>query len=405
MERELNMYASWPQGLAILLQAGYKPEHNSLRAAIKCQCVESFKLFHSTGLCSVNRDDLAASAECLMLSQVIDCLVSERKHIQTLAETYLPSKQLARLALKPGSLLGGYQAFHACGMLRARDIDVKCIMHYPWLMYDTFGEDIELAEVLWNVGFRDVDEAGDDGLTTLMRRSKGGRNLNPLKFYNWLVRKGADLHFESPSGIPALHYLARSIGRSLLKDAEVVQENIRDPEIIQLLETILLDPIQDRDYTCACAVGGHCAASIYAYEVCHGVAVLNMGIIKAISRTEIQDILQIFEPHPAAFIRSLTFEALGIPHTCNHSFSSVHLEETLDLEEIQEIQDEWKDSIGLLEELLDEFIADIDSSDMPFSQFIQELWTKRIENALVTTPSSDEICQMREIGVVLEEIQ
>ncbi|KAJ5709539.1 hypothetical protein N7493_009830 [Penicillium malachiteum] len=238
------MYASWPQGLAILLQADYKPTHNSLKATINSQCAESLNLFHSTGLCSVSRDEIELSAASPILSQVIiKFLVSERKHIQSLAETYLPSDQLTQLALKPGSLFGGYQAFHACEMLKTRDIDVKWAMCYPWLMYSSV-EDIELAEVLWNAGFRDVDEVREDGLTTLMQRERGSRNLNSLRFSNWLVRKGADLYRESPSGIPALHYLAYGIGRSELYDAEMVQKNLRDPEILQLLETILLDPFR-----------------------------------------------------------------------------------------------------------------------------------------------------------------
>ncbi|KAJ5709538.1 hypothetical protein N7493_009829 [Penicillium malachiteum] len=128
-----------------------------------------------------------------------------------------------------------------------------------------------------------------------------------------------------------------------------------------------------------------------------------MGHIKQILRPENRAILQIFAPRSAAFLRSLTFEALDIPHTCSHNILTWSPD--YDQKELQEIQDEWKDLIDLLEDLLDEFLAAILSSDMPFSQFVQEVWTKRMEGVLATSLGSDEVCQMREIGVVLEEIE
>ena len=97
-------------------------------------------------------------------------------------------------------------------------------------VYHVMNLTVDIAEKLWQNGFRDIDVADVEGMTPLMRCQNLHLN-DAIEVSSWLIVKGAKLQrpqyvplgytadptsifMESPSGIRALHYVAYNIGSS-----------------------------------------------------------------------------------------------------------------------------------------------------------------------------------------------
>ena len=98
----------------------------------------------------------------------------------------------------------------------------------------------------------------------------------------------------------------------------------------------------------------------------------------------------------------MTFEALGLTHTCHREFWQGG---TPSEEEIWEIQSEERFMIQQLESLLAEFDAKLLEVGGTLASFLNEHWKPRMEGVLKAKDEvldEEERRKMREIGVVLE---
>ncbi|GLI75175.1 hypothetical protein PoHVEF18_003428 [Penicillium ochrochloron] len=148
---------------------------------------------------------------------------------------------------------------------------------------------------------------------------------------------------------------------------------------------------------------------------------------KMMESTNNWKLISLLEEDPAllaAFeiIRFFTFEALQIPHTCRHPVQclstedgdcdySPHLEpcyhwEPKDWEEIDEMQDEWRELISVHGDLVARFQIMYETSDLLLCEFLDTIWReemlKRSEND--DPLSQEEISRVRELGVILHEV-
>lgn len=105
-----------------------------------------------------------------------------------------------------------------------------------------------------------------------------------------------------------------------------------------------------------------------------------------------------------AVLRILTFEDLGISHTC-HEVAVIRYESgepPYPEEEINEIHDEEEELIASLELLCDEFEAAYASSEDPsFYNFYKGYWTNRMKE-VKEERDPDYVKDIEEIGVVVE---
>lgn len=289
---------------------------------------------------------------------------------------------------------------------------------------------VEIAEKLWQQGFRDIDIPDKYGLTPLMRnRHKQLAEQVDLCF--WLIQKGAKLHrpqhrpldydadptfnaVEFPPVTRALHYVATNVGTSLYFStyAELLGDTERSLEnqLSQLSKgtrlfpkTILFDVSQD-DCICACSSRG-CLAStmmlkrfndwVYQFETRRDVLIsatkqliILIGLINLCPDWLVKEI-----------IRYHTFEELELRHTCCHWNVSDCLIK-LDPEEQAEIRDEDHEKIELLEDLLLEFEEQRRGQDV--LSFLEGYWATRMDQVHQDQDCVDEEA-LREIGVVLQK--
>jgi hypothetical protein len=105
---------------------------------------------------------------------------------------------------------------------------------------------------------------------------------------------------------------------------------------------------------------------------------------------------KIFAEQAPAVFRFLTFQALEIIHTCDHSGNN-------DPDEIRELESEQEDMLMELEQLLLEFNSIYEALDVSFLDFLGGYWLERMEEVLLTEqlPNQEKISQMREMGVIV----
>lgn len=113
---------------------------------------------------------------------------------------------------------------------------------------------------------------------------------------------------------------------------------------------------------------------------------------------------------PAEVIRTMTFEWLGLTHTCHIDPSAECYQAhpgrpQLPDEEILEIQDEEKHLIQQLEDLVAEFEAKYIELGGTLVSFLENYWRLRMQEVLKdgATRYAEVEAGMRELGIVLEE--
>lgn len=266
-----------------------------------------------------------------------------------------------------------------------------------------------MADLLWHGGYRDVDEMDSEGCTSLMFSQT-------LGFTDWLISHGSDIH-RRVCGIPALHLMADNVHLNIWPVSN------SDKGILPTFRLLLQDKAQDH-CDCPCSSAGCLAITRFLHNaLTRDYPTRPSHIFDMIHLlVELISLLEEDSPPHAAFeiIRFFTFEALQIPHTCDHPVQCLstrdgdcdyafHLEpcyhwEPKDWEEIDEMQDEWREFISVLEELVARFQIMYETSDLPMCEFLDTIWRgemlKVSENH--DSPSQEEISRVRELGVILD---
>jgi hypothetical protein len=339
----------------------------------------------------------------------VAALADRRRQLQALVETHLPEEVLLELGISPGTLMSR-QAYKACQLLKASSIDVDGIVEIgSWSVYDYIGINLKCANLLWDSGFRDVDEI-DDNTSCMMRLWTPPCRLDVfLEKANWLINKGASLTHKRDS-CTALHYLGHDVGEllHLLDDFEDFASQMQElsQESIQLMFTIFMDQSQD-DCCCPCSSNG-----------CSGLTAFLRGMFPTWPDKDLDELITrvaiVIEtlasshvlPNQERFIdliapcvlRFVTFRRLDISHTCIHDHYGGY-----DEEEIEEIQDEERSSILELEGRLAEFVQALEDSSLSFPDFLTGYWRARMSevDSMSEVRSAEETLSILEAGVIL----
>ncbi|KAM0794384.1 hypothetical protein BDR22DRAFT_875771 [Usnea florida] len=292
---------------------------------------------------------------------------------------------------------------------------------------------VEVAEKLWENGFRDIDVPDDDGLTPLASCKHSG-TFEVIELYSWLIQKGANLYrpqhrlnspepavdpTELPQTTRALHYVAANIAEgtfgmvafhgSRLKLMEYWLSR-ESKDVVLLLATVFSDGSSD-DCICACSSRG-CLASTLMLKIFEKRALSsphNVDMRDCLARS-IECLMIFVGPQNSSWdwlakeiIRFRTFHELELRHTCcwfsdfGRNMRLVKFEE----EERVEIQDEDKEKIELLENLLLEFEEHRGTQDL--ISFLEGYWAVRMDEVLEELNCGVDEEGLRGMGVVLEE--
>ncbi|KAL8938344.1 MAG: hypothetical protein Q9216_003945 [Gyalolechia sp. 2 TL-2023] len=297
------------------------------------------------------------------------------------------------------------------------------VYHCPYL-------NVEIADELWNAGFRDVDMPDEYGRTPLMilrpwwlEKSQSLREY--LDCASWLHQKGASLHrpcdftFEKGSNNIGdiatrskrygIHYAAATLGSILYyvniyltTRANTITRESLSLDIQQFLRKLPLDDSLD-DCICVCSEHGclpitNCLkkyslflyydprGSFSAYIFCRLLEVIPAeGFPNDVSRE---------------LVRLATFQKLGLRHTCCKFDPAFNHFVTIEPKETDEIRDEDHEGIQLLESLLEEFEEKRGNEDI--KSFLNGYWATRMEEVLEGRDKEMvDRAAMREVGVIM----
>lgn len=307
---------------------------------------------------------------------------------------------------------------------------------------------VEIANELWSAGFREIDTPNDFHTTPLMRINPAysTRRLNNIKdnieYAFWLCQKGASLYrpqrathhpknSKDGSNVPpfetlAIHSVAQalriSVGREVGEYWEYCVGKGRrrartllgfsfparlEPLIYDLsidcqhfLHKIMVDASPDG---CICACSRHGCLPVTLFLKRKKLRWYDPR--KEQRYTSEWRLLWLFDNVPSgqfsksvfhAIVRLMTFEKLGLRHTCCEWVNS----NSVDAEEAEEIRDEDREDIQLLESLLQKFEENYDDRDI--ITWLDEYWHAEMEEILAARDCEplDE-AGLREVGVIL----
>ncbi|KAJ5259448.1 hypothetical protein N7478_012429 [Penicillium angulare] len=378
VEMPLFLYTLWSDGFHALLSAGYKIGGGYLDVSCSIGNIECVRNIIAAENFELNGEEMTSIA-------------SNKRH--------LPSDVIQDLMPKPNTLLG-FQASQVYNLLKEYHVKFNDIEGKGWVVYMHIDENPIVADMLWDAGFRDIDETDSDGFTALMAMPGIHRYHDDfLDYADWLIRKGADVYFRR-GNIPALHYLAYNASwyyaTREVKNASESEE--------RMLRLILEEDCQDSCH-CACSTGGCYAATLfwrsdppdkdfYAYQR-QFPSLFSTFVKRRLDLTEkmMSGVLMSLNQHAIDILRVLTFDTLGIPHTCQHHEEPDH----------DEIQDSI-DDLAFLEKLMLELIPMYEASGKDLLAFLQDEWLDQMEEVWNQPTSKEDIRRVRGLGVVLKEI-
>ena len=304
--------------------------------------------------------------------------------------------------------------------------------------YHYFAGYPRIAERLWKAGFRDVNGRDSIGRTPLMVRTlkspfkqwfelieRCHSFIQWLEYVTWILSKGADLYAtqdlaflkgqcgtKSPHDWQPLSRSAISLVAWKIGAAFALQEKTRNLSLHKRTRTelfpilfrkkptkntphtlrrIVLDCTTD-DCTCSCSESGctlrgligRSYTNLAKNEDLHKRTSDYGGTIIRLAYLTDTDVAL----GSAETLRLLTFQELGLTHTCcyvrcvNAGSDLCIFSRIEDQTEINEIREEESLGLSQLEELLMEFELKMDELDIPFPDFLTDYWEPRMEQVL-----------------------
>ena len=285
---------------------------------------------------------------------------------------------------------------------------------------------VKVANVLWEAGFREVDLLDDHDRTPLMLL---GYNLpfdlnypwyEITEFAFWLYQKGASLYrpcrdrFQPDVGGTAsrserrvIHSLAAAFKRPF--EYPYIQRVQKEDTIFddlslesrQIYQKVLQNDSSDN---CLCACSRHGCIPATCFLKCIRLTPFSSKEWEHAAWWRTRWFWKNVPPKdfPVSvsreIIRLRTFERLGLRHTCcDYEYGFF---KTVEPAEADEIRDEDRDGIQLLESLLPEFEEKLADEDI--KSFIDGYWSTRMEEVLAARDEeSVDKAGIREAGVIL----
>lgn len=330
-------------------------------------------------------------------------LVARRKDLQKLACQILPEHVLASLNLEEDRILD-YKAGLVCAALESHKFIIpqplrNCVAEYQptTIWYEIVPIDVEAAEMLYCCGFHDVDCPSTFAITPVVRSTN-------FELLFWFIDKGANpLRPISSQGLPAFTYAWDPMWNRYW-----CWPNSIPPKLALRARELFSYGLQNRDKcNCACSLGGCTTTSFLLREGdipwheawCSLDECLPFQFLKPIFEDD-EDSFSQFVP---GIIRSLTFTELELSHTCCKVDLLRH-DYFFRPEEVTEIQEEEREVIEDLEELVEEFLLKWGEFGISIFDFMKGYWADRIDEywKVKSQPDEEELQKIVDLGVVLK---
>ena len=379
----------------------------------------------------------------MMAQLLVGFIANRRQRLCDLAFEKAPSSVATRfLPMKTdGPYLIDKKASRLALELTSRGITVPLPLNpgkYGETGYHAIWGRPEIADILWNVGFRDVNGRDSCNMTPLMCCPIE----TSLRFIGWCLGKGFKLNLDveqdrawhgenaedlgefkpgQPLDTWTIYGMIYSLGsieryhRPSLRSFVDILVSFEDDR--QIAQRIFMASPTD-GCKCACSISG-CTTRTFLFK---GFNDRRGRPYSRVAKTiEIMrfysDLKGVCNSLLAAeYLRSITFEKLELTHTCCRPHRAEHSTKghacvyegkcktisfswPMPPSEIKEIHDEESADLQKLAELLAEFETKVVELDLSIPDFISQYWEPRMEQVLRESEGSLDMQALREIGV------
>lgn len=271
-------------------------------------------------------------------------------------------------------------------------------------------------DALLELGFRDFEDPPSVGLSPLLSWLTRPLYVSPaecddweanrIKACIWLIEHGANLWDTISEDIPATtaHYLYGSL--------YFWEPRIPIPPLGRLKVQFLTNTLSTHDVRdgchCRCALGG-CSPFVWFLKRGTGPDNPWWGRYEHGTFDEFPSFLHRWKPiisleQLRSAVRFLTFELLGVRHTCSHDYTKVDKPTADEIEELMS-EDAWL--VELLEDLIEKFESELQSfitPDDPLGMpFWATQWPERMKEVLAQLSEykmeEDELLSAQQLGV------
>jgi hypothetical protein len=355
------------------------------------------------------------------MSLLVNELVMRRKRLRALAEELLPQSSI------PGSssdILDGPDCLKALDLLFDRKVPLShssraklesfLVNSHGNTVYHNIYEE-QCAEALYQMGFHGTDILDSKGNSPLDSLLSGCGDEQLPRMVRWHISKGANLHRRLSWANESIgHLLALSMAENCVTQlgphiSSMASNEDRFQKFFAI-EDELFAPMRVSDgCSCPCSLGGCTLVAIIIRELISG---------KGYDRDKCSECVRIlfeclqkwdqsYRKEPAGFIRSLTFNALELNHTC---FANTQRGFVLYRSQCGHPQDFINDntdeesSLNEFEKLLEELEEEFEKTCLPLKDFLSGPWYRRVKDHLLTRQSGEEeaIAEAKSVGVDLE---
>ncbi|KAL4784586.1 hypothetical protein BJX76DRAFT_356944 [Aspergillus varians] len=376
--------------------------------------------------CPIDREIIRYAAVTYFNKSVFEIiatfLAERRQHLLKLARTHLSPSQLIKLGIRcEQRLLDSQAATTAAELLTCNFIDYSAVRYFvpdfTWTssatsVYFLVGCNSDAAQILYNVGFRNVDEVDQlvySPLAGLEVPSMNGYHgqyqikeptealSRYLAMCAWFHNRGSLLTrvFGLAQATP-LHHIAGRIGKSFAylleahckiqegEDTKTFNRRFVDGwiDVLRPLisgSTILQEIFKDIEhhdlFSCACSLGGSLPSNVLINETIYGYSPANRLRLPLVVSPLVALLVETQEPNQnqnsspvldlrerlaSIVIRAYSFACLDLPHTCRSA----------SLERFRLMHDEGQATNNGLDKVVSEAEMKFRASGLPLSQFL-----------------------------------
>ncbi|KAB8203410.1 FAD binding domain-containing protein [Aspergillus parasiticus] len=418
----LQLATAWPEGLEFLLGKGeytIGDIYLALATAILNNTLDSVQLLFRADVPLpywICYRQFSIDMQDLLIAEI----TKRRAELRDLAESVLTTNDLARFQLTKGQLPDRIAA-SICNLLVERGIAVPkrlTVEEY----YSILGETphLSMMKALYQAGFQDKSS---------LAPPQPVYPVTDLQRAMWLMDMDLNLKI-SKDGFPTVLELCSSITYSFLSmlrqpgpwtsltckhACQVVTDSFQalNKEQRQFWLGCLVSKETD-SCSCSCSPGKGCGPITCVLHSLSGRGNYFMHIMIPDNRGDRHTcydlvLLEFFLEAQGdcfesarAVLRYLTFQELGLSHTCRRSHFSGWSQSSLSDEDIAEIREEEKLSLEDLEILVSEFEHRYLERNIPLFNFLRGYWSIRMKEVLFQRKDPNfEIVEAKQIGIQL----
>lgn len=424
----LELAFGWPKGIQILLQSGANPHCHfpSLAVDEGEQYHASATLLLEAG-CVIKVVDFVNNEQCndggKRYSLLVDHLAARRRRLCKLAESSLPSDQIPPLDGPPANI---------CGALAAHGIDVPITLRfeaeslgsmtiYQPRLANMSRDFVKIMDIMYEIGFHDVDLPNENGITPLMGFSFPCHEATLTKCAAWLISKGASVERKLPtSNAKVAHLLTTQVICRYLYHLIYASDRLNNDYrnwkkgVSELGDAcFFVSPTQDY-CVCACSPGGCTTLSVALRSILLKAYYLRRRRITDVFLRKLILSLTVWQDSwpdlSRAIVRTLTFDALDLTHTCcteicrGRPFWPSVPDEGRDETEVGRIAEDQHFLVKEFEQLMEEMESKLDELGLPLEEFLDCYWYDRVIEHLSRRDRYDEdhATEARKMGIFLE---